>query len=172
MTKVRPPDYKNKGRISEGWWGETFKAESKIDRGLYCIKRFKPHALRERGVIDRELDALKALPRHRNILSYCHSTRVNDTFFTVREFIDAKQLVEEMPAPTHLGKVFVEANVLAWTQNNCLKDSCICTQHRPVLFTGICTNVIFLSNIKPEAIAKSPLPSQVVSRLSMLATPR
>ena len=111
-----PPDYEIKGRISEGWWGETFKAESKIDHGLYCIKRFKPRATRENGVIDRELAALKALPRHRNILSYNHSTRVHETFFTVCEFIDAEQLVEEMPAPTHPGKVFVEANVFAWTQ--------------------------------------------------------
>jgi serine/threonine protein kinase len=111
-----PPDYENKGPISEGWWGETFKAKSKIDGGLYCIKRFKAHALSDKVVIERELAALRALPRHRNILSYNHSTRVNDTFFTVCEFIDAEQLVEEMPAPEHPRKAFAEAKVLAWTQ--------------------------------------------------------
>ena len=58
-----PPDYEILGSISEGWWGETFKARNKLDRGLYCIKRFKPHALREEGVINRELAALRALPQ-------------------------------------------------------------------------------------------------------------
>jgi serine/threonine protein kinase len=142
---VIPSDYEVIKRIAEGYWGETFQARSKSDGGMYCIKRFKYDIGDDtRDAIKRELNALKVLPKHPNILSYNHSTIVDKKQFTICEYIESQQLIRQMPVPDGRN-VYLEANILSWTKQllcglECLHKSCIV--HRDLHMGNILIRVV------------------------------
>ena len=146
-----PSDYEIISQISEGYWGKTYKVKSRIDCNFYCVKMFNsPMNHQTLLSFNREMKALVNLPKHPNIISYNHSTVVNNINFIICEYIHSNQLLQELPSPDGT-KEFNEKNLIEWISQilqglRHLHESNPCIIHRDLHMGNILVRINPLTN--------------------------